>query len=80
MNHFKTLSIFDSTWPVILVPYNLPPWMCTKQPNFIMLLLIPGPDAPRNNIDVYFEPLIEELKILWEIGVETFDASRKKNF
>ncbi|XP_062081301.1 uncharacterized protein LOC133786101 [Humulus lupulus] len=80
MNPFKTLSVNHSTWPVILIPYNLPPWMCMKQPNFIMSLLIPGPDAPGNNIDVYLKPLIEELKELWEVGVETFDASTKKNF
>ncbi|XP_062075803.1 uncharacterized protein LOC133779922 [Humulus lupulus] len=80
MNPFKTLSVSHSTWPVILIPYNLPPWMCMKQPNFIMSLLIPGPDAPGNNIDVYLKPLIEELKELWEVGVETFDASTKKNF
>ncbi|XP_060969476.1 uncharacterized protein LOC133036762 [Cannabis sativa] len=80
MNPFKTLSVSHSTWPVILIPYNLPPWMCMKQPNFIMSLLIPGPEAPGNNIDVYLEPLIEELKDLWEIGVDTFDASTKKNF
>ena len=42
-----------------------------------MPLLIPSLYAPENNIDIYLEPLIEELKILWEIGVETFDASRK---
>ncbi|XP_062080492.1 uncharacterized protein LOC133785257 [Humulus lupulus] len=80
MNPFKTLRVSHSTWPIILIPYNLPPWMCMKQPNFIMSLLIPGPDAPGNNINVYLKPLIEELKELWEVGVETFDASTKKNF
>ncbi|XP_060969762.1 uncharacterized protein LOC133036989 [Cannabis sativa] len=80
MNPFKTLSVSHNTWPVIMIPYNLPPWLCMKQPNFIMSLLIPGPEAPGNNIDVYLEPLIEELKILWEVGVETFDASTRKNF
>ncbi|KAM6542385.1 hypothetical protein CsatB_006832 [Cannabis sativa] len=79
MNPFKTLSVSHSTWPVIMIPYNLPPWLCMKQP-FIMSLLIPGPEAPGNNIDIYLEPLIEELKILWEVGVETFDASTRKNF
>lgn len=80
MNPFKTLSVSHSTWPVLVIPYNLPPWICMKQPNFIMSLLIPGPDAPGNNIDVYLQPLIEELKELWYFGVETFDASRKENF
>jgi hypothetical protein len=41
-NPFKTMTISHSTWPVVLIPYNLPPWMCMKQPNFILSLLIPG--------------------------------------
>ena len=69
-----------SIWPVILIPYNLPPWMCMKDPYFMLSLLIPGPKSPGNDIDVYLEPLINELKQLWEVGVETFDASRKQNF
>ncbi|XP_060960875.1 uncharacterized protein LOC115723900 [Cannabis sativa] len=80
MNPFKTLSVSHNTWPAIMIPYNLPPWLCMKQPNFIMSLLIPGPEAPGNNIDIYLEPLIEELKILWEVGVETFDTSTRENF
>ncbi|XP_071739225.1 uncharacterized protein [Rutidosis leptorrhynchoides] len=33
-----------------------------------------------NDIDVYLQPLIEELKELWETGVETYDASIKNTF
>jgi len=69
-----------STWPLILVVDNLPPWMCMKHPYFIMSLLIPGPQAPGNDIDVYLQPLIEELKELWVSGVNTYDASRKETF
>jgi hypothetical protein len=29
-NHFGNMSTSHSTWPVMLVPYNLPPWMCMK--------------------------------------------------
>ncbi|XP_024630394.2 uncharacterized protein [Medicago truncatula] len=79
-NPFKTMTISHSTWPVVLIPYNLPPWMCMKQPNFILSLLIPGPKGPGNNIDVYMQPLIEELKELWEIGVRTFDACKRESF
>lgn len=53
-----------STWPVILMPYNLPPWMCMKQEFFILSFLIPGPKAPENNIDVFLQPLIEDLNEL----------------
>ncbi|XP_060208655.1 uncharacterized protein LOC132636024 isoform X1 [Lycium barbarum] len=69
-----------SIWPVVLIPYNLPPWLCMKQENFILSMLIPGPESPGDAIDVYLQPLIEELNELWETGVETFDASTKKNF
>lgn len=80
-NPFGTMSVSHSTWPVVLMPYNLPPWMCMQKPYFFLSLLIPGPSAPGNNIDVYLEPLVAELKELWDInGVETYDASTKSNF
>ncbi|KAH7851731.1 hypothetical protein Vadar_015845 [Vaccinium darrowii] len=65
-NPFGTMSVAHSTWLVILMPYNLPPWMCMKQPYFMLSLLIPGRSAPGNNMDVYLQPLIDELKELWE--------------
>ncbi|XP_077232767.1 uncharacterized protein LOC143871132 isoform X2 [Tasmannia lanceolata] len=79
-NPFRTMSIAHSTWPVILMPYNLPPWMCMKQPYMMLSLLNPGPSAPGNDIDVYLQPLIEELKELWEDGLQTYDASRNETF
>lgn len=27
-NPFGNMSISYSMWPVVLIPYNLPPWMC----------------------------------------------------
>ena len=60
---------------VILFPYNLPAWMCMKEPYLMLSLLIPGPSPPGNNIDIYLQPLIANLKDLWEAGVETYDAS-----
>ncbi|XP_057803224.1 uncharacterized protein LOC131018523 [Salvia miltiorrhiza] len=80
INPFKNMSVSHITWPVILIPYNLPPWMCMKEPYFMLSLLIPGPSAPGNDIDIYLQPLIAELKDLWELGVETYDASKKQNF
>ena len=29
-NPFSSMSITYSTWPFVLIPYNLPPWMCMK--------------------------------------------------
>ncbi|XP_077237173.1 uncharacterized protein LOC143878834 [Tasmannia lanceolata] len=79
-NPFRTMSIAHSTWPVVLIPYNLPPWLCMKQPYMMLSLLIPGPSGPGNDLDVYFQSLVEELKELWDIGFQTFDASRNETF
>ena len=46
----------------------------------MLSLLIPSPYAPRRDIDVYLRPLVEELKDLWQEGVETFDVSTGENF
>ncbi|KAL6659744.1 hypothetical protein ACP70R_002573 [Stipagrostis hirtigluma subsp. patula] len=78
-NPFRNMNSKHSTWPVVLIPYNLPPWICMKQTSLILSMIIPGPDSPGNDIDVYLQPLIDELLQLWK-GVETFDASSKKKF
>ncbi|XP_070681794.1 uncharacterized protein [Malus domestica] len=45
-----------------------------------MALLIPGKESPRNDIDIYLEPLIDELKVLWTSGVPTYDMFRQETF
>ncbi|XXG72577.1 hypothetical protein AAC387_Pa07g1644 [Persea americana] len=76
-NPFNTMSTAHSTWLIILIPYNLPPWMCMKQSFFMLSVLILGPKSLGSDTDVYLQPLIEELKELWIDGVETYDASPK---
>lgn len=77
VNPFSNQSLSHSTWPVLLVNYNLPAWLVTK-PFFIMMaLLIPGKESVTSeNIDVYLAPLIEELQELWE-GVPAIDVSEE---
>ena len=79
-NPFGNISISYNMWPVVLIPYNLRPWMCMKQTFFMLSLLIPSPTTPRNDIDIYLQLLIDELNELWEVAVETYDASTKQNF
>lgn len=69
-----------STWPVLLVNYNMPPTMCMKAENIMLSLLIPGPPAPSNNIDVYLASLIDDFKDLWSEGIEVYDSFMKENF
>uniref|UniRef100_A0A2N9F546 Uncharacterized protein n=1 Tax=Fagus sylvatica TaxID=28930 RepID=A0A2N9F546_FAGSY len=52
----------------------------TYESSFMLSLLIPGPSSPGNDIDVYLQPLVEELKELWDVGVETYDVSTKTIF
>ena len=33
-NPFGIMSSSNSIWPIVLVPYNFPPWMCMKDPFF----------------------------------------------
>ncbi|KAL4573491.1 hypothetical protein LXL04_020299 [Taraxacum kok-saghyz] len=79
-NPFRTMSIAHSTWPVVLVNYNLPPWMSLKPEYFMLSLLIPGPESPSNNNDIYLQPLIEDLKELWVNGLDTYDKYRDETF
>ncbi|XP_060210890.1 uncharacterized protein LOC132637885 [Lycium barbarum] len=68
-----------SCWPVFITPYNLPPEMCMTSPYIFLNYIIPGPRNPKVLIDVYLQPLVDELKQLWAVGVETYDISRKQN-
>ncbi|XP_074374487.1 uncharacterized protein LOC141714890 [Apium graveolens] len=76
----RTMNLSHITWPIVLVNYNLPPWICMEQENLILSTLISGPNSPLNSIDVYMQPLIAELKVLWDIGIQTYDAMIDQNF
>jgi hypothetical protein len=54
--------------------------MCMKQPSFILSLVISGPKSPEIDIDVYLQPLIDELQELWNVGVHMFDVFKQKTF
>ena len=59
-------------WPVLVIPYNMPPNVSTKESNYMMALLIPGPKCLGKDFDLFMEPLVEELQQLWR-GVLTRD-------
>ena len=66
------MSLSCSMWPVVMTAYNLPSWLLT--------LLIPSPNAPKKDIDVFLRPLVDELKKLWDEGVVVRDAASKTSF
>ncbi|KAL6289116.1 hypothetical protein ACE6H2_006626 [Prunus campanulata] len=79
-NPHSSLSSRYSCWPVILVTYNLPPWLCMKRKFMMLTLLISGPKQPGNDIDVYLEPLIDNLKSLWDGIRGVYDAHKGEYF
>lgn len=73
-NPFGNMNNNYSMWLVILIPYNLPPWLVMKEPYLMMSLLIPGSNQPGNELDVFLRSLVDKLKELWEEGARTYDA------
>ncbi|XP_073152634.1 uncharacterized protein [Henckelia pumila] len=69
-----------SSWPVILTPYNLPPWMCMKDEVMFLSVIAPGPSNPKDKLDVFLQPLIAELQELWYDGAATYDIHSQTNF
>ncbi|KAL0410928.1 UNVERIFIED_CONTAM: hypothetical protein Slati_3682500 [Sesamum latifolium] len=50
-----------------------PPGMCMSSEYIFLTMVIPGPYNPKRLIDVYLEPLIEDLLQLWRVGVRTYN-------
>jgi hypothetical protein len=69
-----------STCPIVLMILNLTPWLWNKQKYIIMSGLVPRPQQPANDIDTYFMPLVEDLKVLWyNDGVQFWDEHKREN-
>ena len=80
INPYGNLSSKHSSWPVLLVIYNLPSWLCMKRKYMMLSMMISGPRQPGNDIDVYLSPLVEDLKMLWEEGVDVYDGFTRQLF
>ncbi|KAL9662977.1 hypothetical protein QQ045_027813 [Rhodiola kirilowii] len=81
MKNFHSLEVrCGITWPIVLMPYNLPPHMCMKKEMNILCMLIFGPKSPGKCLNVFMRPLIDELKMLWEEGVQTYDRTDGSSF
>ena len=74
LNPFGNQSSTHSTWPVFVWPYNLPPWLCTKEKYIHLSILIQGPKQPGVDMHLYLGLLKEELDTLWKTPPLTWDA------
>jgi hypothetical protein len=61
-------------WPVVVINNNIPPWLSVKNEHLMLALIVPGRRQVKN-MDVYLQPLVDELKELWE-GIHVYDVSR----
>jgi hypothetical protein len=69
VNPFKIQRFNWSTWLVVMLNYNIPPWL-TTQKHFVMLsLIIPGPQSVMGeHFGVYLKPLLDELKCYGQLA------------
>jgi hypothetical protein len=76
VNPFRHNNTQHSTWPILMVIYNLPPYLVMKKFFIQLCILISGKQSPTTeNIDVFLHPLVDELKLLWE-GISAQDFSQ----
>jgi len=51
-----------------------------KRKYMMLFMMIFGLKQPGNDIDVYLSPLIQDLKLMWDQGVEVFDEFANESF
>ena len=72
VNLFSMQMNIHSTWPMMVLLYNLSPWLVTKKFFTSLCLIISKKESPTSdNMNIYLSPLREELQQLWE-GVDVF--------
>lgn len=75
VNPFGNQSNKYSMWPMLMLTYNLPPWLVSKKFFISLTLLIPGEKAPSPEaFNVYLSPLIQDLLKLW-VGEPSVEKS-----
>jgi len=70
----------NGMWPMVIIIFNLPQWLCMKRKFMMLSMLIPGPKHQGNDIDKYLTPLIEDLKDMWSEGVKVYDGHMEESF
>jgi hypothetical protein len=74
MNRFGERGSSHCTWPVILMMYNIPTGLYQKRKYLLLSVLIQSPKHLGIDIDVFLEPLMQEMETLWKEGINIFDG------
>ena len=61
-------------WPLVVINNNIPPWFSVKNEQLRFALIVPDRRQVKN-MDIYLQPLVDELKALWD-GINVYDVSR----
>ena len=61
-------------WNVVVINNNIPPWLFMKNKHLMLALIVPHRRQVKN-MDVYLQPLVDELKELWD-GINVHDVPR----
>jgi hypothetical protein len=80
MDPFGENRTMHNTWPVILTMYNLPTGLCHKRKYLVLSILIQSLKQAGIDIDVFLEPLMEDMTKLWNEGVRMWDQYRQEYF
>jgi hypothetical protein len=63
-NLYDNMSTTYIIWTIMLTIYNISPWMHIKSSNLMLSLIISKLLDPKKNIDIYLQPLVDDLKNL----------------
>jgi hypothetical protein len=62
MNPFGENRTMHNTWLVIILTmYNILTWLCHKRKYLMLSILLQGPKQAGIDIDVFLEPLMEDM-------------------
>ena len=74
MNPYSLQNINYFVWPLVVINNNIPPWLSVKNEHLMLALIVSGRRQVKN-MDVYLQPLVDELKELCE-GIHVYNVSR----
>ena len=66
-----------ASYYVLVEPFIL---LCHKRKYLMLTTFISGLKQPAIDIDVLFEPLMEDMQYLWEHGVHMWNEYKKEHF
>ena len=77
VNPFLNQTSTHTCWPIVIINYNIPPWISTRKEHLMLVVIVLGLKQVKH-MDVYLKLVIDELRLLWK-GFQMYDISRPIN-